>query len=67
MKLALCVAGLTERARQVLLLTYADDLDATAIAGATGTTPVAVRVTRKRALEALRRCIEGGPGDRRDV
>lgn len=59
-RLAHCVAGLRAYARDVLWMTYVQELDSTEIGAALGKKPGAIRVARKRALAALRRCVEGG-------
>lgn len=55
-----CMGGLDERARQVLSLSYVDDLAAEEIAARLATSAGNVRVVRHRAIAALRRCLEGG-------
>lgn len=55
-----CLSQLTERARSVLARSYFEQETAPEIADAMGMTTGNVRVTRHRALAALRRCLEGG-------
>jgi RNA polymerase sigma-70 factor (ECF subfamily) len=57
-RIAPCLAGLRERDRTILLLTYYADKSAAEIAAAIGTTAGAVRVSRHRALASMRECIE---------
>jgi len=57
-RIAPCLAGLRERERTILLLTYYADKSAPEIAAAIGATAGAVRVGRHRALASMRECIE---------
>jgi RNA polymerase sigma factor (sigma-70 family) len=64
LRLGWCLSRLREGARRVLYLTYVDDLESEAIAARLEWKAPNVRVTRKRALQALRACMEGGrPGE----
>lgn len=56
-----CLAGLDERARAVVQLSFAEDRASAEIAARLGTTAGNVRVLRHRALAALRRCLDGQP------
>ncbi len=57
LRLASCLAKLRERARHVLLMTYARDLDAPEIGAQMNLKPGAVRAIRKRAIDSLRTCL----------
>jgi RNA polymerase sigma-70 factor, ECF subfamily len=53
-----CLAGLDERARRVVYLSFRDERTADEIATTLETTPGNVRVLRHRAVAALRRCLD---------
>ena len=55
--LARCVAGLDERSRRVVLLSFHEERSADEIAALLATTTGNVRVVRHRAVAALRRCL----------
>ena len=57
-RVAPCLAGMRERDRTVLVLSFYADKDAKAIAAALGMTAGAVRVCRHRALASMRECLE---------
>ena len=54
-----CLAGLAERERSVLLLTFHAERSAVEVGQELGLSPVNVRVIRHRALARLRACLEG--------
>jgi RNA polymerase sigma-70 factor (ECF subfamily) len=54
-----CLAGLPERERTVLVMTFYDDRPADAVAQELGLSAGNVRVIRHRGLERLRACMEG--------
>jgi RNA polymerase sigma-70 factor (ECF subfamily) len=54
-----CLDGLSQRERTVVLMTFYDDSPADAVAQALDLSAGNVRVIRHRAVERLRRCIEG--------
>jgi RNA polymerase sigma-70 factor (ECF subfamily) len=54
-----CLERLPERERAVVLMTFYDDSSADAVAQALDLSAGNVRVIRHRAVERLRRCIEG--------
>lgn len=56
-RLSLCLQGLAERERTVLLLSFYADKSADEAAGALALTPGNVRVIRHRALAKLRECM----------
>ena len=58
-----CFGALEARARQVVLLSFHEEKEASQIATLLATTSGNVRVVRHRALAALRRCLEGAPGE----
>jgi len=58
-----CLRILPERERSVLVLTFYDDRPARDVATDLGLTEGNVRVIRHRALQRLRRCVEGAGGD----
>jgi len=53
-----CLAALDERSRQIVALTFQDDCQTDEIATRLGMTTGNVRVTRHRAVAALRRCLD---------
>lgn len=57
-----CLAGLEQRAREILVLSFQEDRDAQEIARVLAMTPGNVRVVRHRALASVRRCLEGARG-----
>jgi RNA polymerase sigma-70 factor (ECF subfamily) len=57
-RVAPCLAGMRERERTILILSFYADKDSKAIAGALGMTAGAVRVCRHRALTSMRECLE---------
>jgi RNA polymerase sigma-70 factor (ECF subfamily) len=57
-RVAPCLAGMRERERTILLLSFYADKPAKDIAGTLGMTAGAVRVCRHRALSAMRECLE---------
>jgi RNA polymerase sigma-70 factor (ECF subfamily) len=57
-RVAPCLAGIRERERTVLILSFYADKDAKEIGNALGMTPGAVRVCRHRALTSMRACLE---------
>jgi RNA polymerase sigma-70 factor (ECF subfamily) len=57
-RVAPCLAGMRERERTILILSFYADKDAKEIAGALGMTAGAVRVCRHRALTSMRDCLE---------
>jgi RNA polymerase sigma-70 factor, ECF subfamily len=57
-RIAPCLAAIRERERTILLLSFYAEKSTNEIADALGTTPGAVRVSRHRALAAMRDCIE---------
>jgi len=58
-RLGPCLAGLPERERTVLVMTFYDDRPAGAVAAELGLSAGNVRVIRHRGLEQLRSCMEG--------
>lgn len=54
-----CLESLPQRERTVVLMTFYDDSPADVVAKALGLAAGNVRVIRHRAVERLRRCIEG--------
>jgi RNA polymerase sigma-70 factor (ECF subfamily) len=58
-RLAACLAGVSERERTVLVLTFHSDRSADEIAAELGMSAGNVRVVRHRALARLRDCMEG--------
>jgi RNA polymerase sigma-70 factor (ECF subfamily) len=58
-RIAPCLAAAGERERTILLLTFYAEQSASAIGEALGMTPGAVRVARHRAIEGMRKCVEG--------
>ena len=57
-RLARCLAGLAERERTIVALSFYAERDADAIATELGLNPGNVRVVRHRALARLRSCME---------
>lgn len=57
-RVAPCLAGIRERERTVLILSFYADKDAKEIGDALGMTAGAVRVCRHRALTSMRACLE---------
>jgi RNA polymerase sigma-70 factor, ECF subfamily len=57
-RLESCLAGLADRERSVVLLTFYAEKTATEVGKALRTTAGNVRVIRHRAIERLRRCVE---------
>ena len=57
-RIAPCLAGIRERERTILLLSFYADKGAKEIAEALGMTAGAVRVCRHRALASMRACVE---------
>jgi RNA polymerase sigma-70 factor (ECF subfamily) len=55
-----CLAGIRERERTVLILSFYGEKGAKEIGDALGMTPGAVRVCRHRALTSMRECLEAG-------
>ena len=62
-RLGRCLAGLPERERTVLVLTFYDDRPADAVAAELGLSAGNVRVIRHRGLERLRGCMEAAGGE----
>jgi len=60
-RLERCLMELEERARQIVLATFAYELDAGEIAEALDVSPGNVRVIRHRALARLQLCVGGEP------
>jgi RNA polymerase sigma-70 factor (ECF subfamily) len=58
-RVALCLEGLSERERSVVLLTFCQDKDAQEVAAELGLTPGNVRVIRHRGIARLRDCVVG--------
>lgn len=58
-RLGLCLAGLAERERTVLVLTFHSDRSALEVGQELGLSPANVRVIRHRALARLRACLGG--------
>jgi RNA polymerase sigma-70 factor (ECF subfamily) len=58
-RLALCLAGLAERERSVVMLTFFADKAADEVGAQLGLSPGNVRVIRHRALGRLRACLSG--------
>jgi RNA polymerase sigma-70 factor (ECF subfamily) len=58
-----CIDALEERARTVIMLTFAEERETDEIARALSMTTGNVRVARHRAIDALRRCIDEKTGD----
>jgi RNA polymerase sigma-70 factor (ECF subfamily) len=58
-RLEACLERLAERERAVVLMTFYEDSAADAVATALELTPGNVRVIRHRAVDRLRRCLEG--------
>lgn len=56
--LARCLGALRERPRNVIVLTFLQDLDAAQVAEATGLSEGNIRVIRHRALKSLRECLD---------
>lgn len=56
-RLEQCLAGLAERERSVLIMTFYDDRAADEVGTALGLSPGNVRVIRHRGIEKLRSCI----------
>jgi RNA polymerase sigma-70 factor (ECF subfamily) len=54
-----CLRTLTDRARSVLAMTYQDDRSADEIGAALELSPGNVRVMRHRAIQQLRKCLDG--------
>ena len=59
-RVAVCLRGLAERDRLVVLLTFYADREAPRIAADLGVSPGAVRAIRHRAMAHLRDCVLGG-------
>lgn len=59
-KVLSCMGRLTQKARTLMLMTFAEDRDTAEIAEALEMTPGSVRVARHRAIDLVRRCVEGG-------
>ena len=59
-----CLAKLDNRSRSVVLLSFQAENSAEEIASFLDTSPGNVRVIRHRALQQLRRCLDGGGGAR---
>ena len=57
-RIAPCLAGIRDRERTILLLSFYADKGAKEIAEALGMTAGAVRVSRHRALASMRECVE---------
>jgi len=57
-RIAPCLAGIRDRERTILLLSFYADKGAKQIAEALGMTAGAVRVSRHRALASMRECVE---------
>jgi len=62
-----CLAALDERSRQVVTLTFQDEYPADEIASRLTMSPGNVRVTRHRAVAALRRCLDTAGGPRKET
>ena len=60
-----CLAGLSQRERQILFLTFQEDKGAEAIAQQLELTTGNVRVIRHRALAQLHRCLDTRPAEER--
>jgi RNA polymerase sigma-70 factor (ECF subfamily) len=61
-RLEACLEHLPERERTVVLMTFYDESPAATVAQQLRVSPANVRVIRHRAIERLRRCVEGaGP------
>ncbi len=58
-RLTACLAGLSERERSVLVLTFHSERTALEVAEELGLTAANVRVIRHRALRRLRACMDG--------
>lgn len=56
-----CMGTLDERSRQIVALTFHDECETEEIASRLAMTSGNVRVTRHRAVAALRRCLDAGP------
>ena len=61
-----CLAALDDRARRVVWLSFNEERSAEEIAGELAMTAGNVRVARHRAVQALRRCLDGGGPSRRE-
>jgi RNA polymerase sigma-70 factor, ECF subfamily len=61
-RLRLCLEGLAQRDRTVILLSFYDQSPAADVAAQLGLTEHNVRVIRHRSLKRLRACMEGGAG-----
>lgn len=59
-----CLHALTERDRQVLVLSFYDERTSAEIGNTLGMTAPTVRVARHRALGRLRECVQGGATSR---
>lgn len=62
-RLGVCLDGLSERERAVVVMTFYDERSAEEVARELGLSPGNVRVIRHRALERLRACLQAGAGD----
>ena len=61
-RLRVCLQGLPERERAVLMMTFYDDRSAEAVGVELGLSPGNVRVIRHRGIERLKVCMQHGGG-----